>query len=105
MTLSLGHGAGWPMPLTATLNAVLLACWAVYAGGREALELVTYEAYFARERQREAWELDNFPEGEVEEMVQLYCKRGLPEERARSVVQTMATHSEFFVDVMMLEEL
>jgi len=101
--LSLGDAAGWTLMRTLTLNAVLLGCWAIYSAGREALEVLTYRAHYARERSREAWELDNFPEGEVEEMVQLYCKRGLPEHAARSVISTMAAHSsEFFVDVMML---
>ena len=38
-------------------------------------------------------------------MVQLYCKRGLPEHAARTVITTMATSPDFFVDIMMLEEL
>lgn len=102
---SLGDAAGWPSATTAKLQAAALLCWGVYAGCREALETVTYAAYYNRERRREAWELDNFPEGEVEEMVQLYSKRGLPEHAARTVVNAMASSPNFFVDVMMLEEL
>lgn len=47
-------------------------------------------------------ELENFPEGEVGEMVQLYVRKGLKEEKAKSAVEAMITEHEFFVDVMML---
>jgi len=91
---SLGDAAGWPAALTVKLNVVMLLCWMVYAACDEVLEMSTYARYYQRE-----------PEGEVEEMVQLYAKRGLPEDAARAVVTNMAASPEFFVDVMMLEEL
>lgn len=99
---SLGDAAGWPVALTLKISAALLLCGAAYAACQQALDTVTYSAYYERERKREAWEMDNFPEGEVEEMVQLYTKRGLPEHAARTVVTAMAASPDFFVDVMML---
>mmetsp|Transcript_1743 Transcript_1743/g.3433 ORF Transcript_1743/g.3433 Transcript_1743/m.3433 type:complete len:284 (+) Transcript_1743:84-935(+) len=103
--LALANGAGWPSSFSVPVSLVLVGCWAVCAACREGLESVTYSAHYARERSREAWELANFPEGEVAEMVQLYTKKGLPEVKARQVIKTMASATEFFVDVMMLEEL
>jgi len=103
--LALAHGAGWPPAFSVPVSLVLTGCWAVCAACREGLDSVTYSAHYARERSREAWELANFPEGEVAEMVQLYTKKGLPEPKARLVVEAMAPSTEFFVDLMMLEEL
>lgn len=55
VVLSLGDSAGWSPSLTVTMDATLLGCLAAYSAGREALEIVTYKAYYQRERQREAW--------------------------------------------------
>eukprot|EP00591_Stephanopyxis_turris_P011029 CAMPEP_0195514446 /NCGR_PEP_ID=MMETSP0794_2-20130614/5827_1 /TAXON_ID=515487 /ORGANISM="Stephanopyxis turris, Strain CCMP 815" /LENGTH=286 /DNA_ID=CAMNT_0040642695 /DNA_START=106 /DNA_END=966 /DNA_ORIENTATION=- len=57
------------------------------------------------ERRREMWEMDNYPEGEVREMVDIYEERGMTRQDAEQVIQTMAKYKEFFVDVMMMEEL
>lgn len=35
-------------------------------------------------------------------MVQLYVSKGLPQEEAETVINIMAEHTEFFVDVMMV---
>ena len=57
------------------------------------------------ERRREVWEFENYPEGEIEEMVELYEKKGISTEDARLVINTLAKYKEAFVDIMMVEEL
>ena len=50
-------------------------------------------------------EFDNHPEGEVEEMVDLYVSKGMNREDAEVVIRRMAKYPEFFIDIMMVEEL
>ena len=50
-------------------------------------------------------EYDNYPQGEISEMIDLYVERGMTKEDATTVVELMAPHRSFFVDVMMVEEL
>ena len=57
------------------------------------------------ERKGEERELDNYPEGEIKEMVELYEERDMKKDDAILVVETMAKYRDFFVDVMMEEEL
>ncbi|CAH0482762.1 unnamed protein product [Peronospora belbahrii] len=57
------------------------------------------------ERSRESWEFTNFPEGEIEEMVTLYEKKGISTDDAMLVVHTLAKYKEAFIDIMMVEEL
>jgi len=57
------------------------------------------------ERKREEWEVDNYVEGEVEEMVELYVKKGVPEDTARKIMKILSKHKKAFVDIMMAEEL
>ncbi|KAN0024111.1 hypothetical protein ACTFIV_008507 [Dictyostelium citrinum] len=57
------------------------------------------------ERKREAWEVEFYLEGEKSEMIEIYTKKGIPEEVAREVVDILSLNPKGFVDVMMVEEL
>lgn len=74
-------------------------------GVGDTVSTIAYNEHVFHERKRECWEFDNYPEGEINEMVDLYEQRGLPRDEAQVVVETMAKYREFFIDVMMAEEL
>jgi len=57
------------------------------------------------QRARERWELDNFPEGEKREMVEIYEHRGFTQEQATQLIDIMSTNHQFFVDHMLVYEL
>jgi len=61
--------------------------------------------YQACERKREEWEVDNNPEGEKIEMVEVYRNRGLSEEDSQTMANTISKSKKAWVEVMMLEEL
>ena len=75
--------------------------WAVNARLKHRIKSEVYD----RERKRESWELRNYKEGEVREIIELYEERGMSREDAEACVLRMAGYHEFFVDVMMAEEL
>jgi VIT1/CCC1 family predicted Fe2+/Mn2+ transporter len=61
--------------------------------------------YQQREKKREIWEFENYPEGEKAEMVAIYKTKGIAEKDAKNIVDKMAGHKDAFIDVMMVEEL
>jgi len=78
---------------------------ALSMGAGEFLSSRSYNAYVTKEREREEWELQNYPAGEIAEMVELFVARGMSREDAELVIQRMAKYKDFFVDLMMTEEL
>ncbi len=61
--------------------------------------------YNAAERQREEWEVDNYPEGEKQELVELYFDKGIDKNDAKTMVDIIAKNKKAWVDIMMVEEL
>ena len=98
-------GGGLSVPVVLIMGFSSLVADALSMGVGDALSSKAESDVAARERKREAWELDNYPEGEIHEMVELYSSKGVPREDASLIVQTMAKHREFFIDVMMRDEL
>jgi len=74
-------------------------------GFGDALSSKAENEYILSEKKREEWEFDNYKEGEIKEMVKLYQERGMNAEDAECVILKMAKYRDFFVDVMMKEEL
>jgi len=61
--------------------------------------------YARAERKRESWEVENYPEGEMKEMVEIYMDKGIAEKDAKQMVEILSKHKKAWVDVMMVEEL
>jgi hypothetical protein len=76
-----------------------LSFFTVWSDERLLMEFTEFE------KQREKWEVENFPEGEIQEMLQIYTGYGLSENDAMKVAQTLAKYPEFWVDHMLLHEI
>lgn len=63
------------------------------------------QEYYERERRREIWEVENFPEGEKAELYELYVSQGYSEEDARTMTEIKSKDKKLWVDAMMIEEL
>jgi DNA damage-binding protein 1 len=62
--------------------------------------------YINAEQDRERWEMENFLEGEISEMVDIYVERhGFKRDDAVAILGIMAKNREFFLSHMMVEEL
>ena len=57
------------------------------------------------EERREKWEVDNYPEGEIQEMLHIYTSYGVSESDAKLVAETLAKYPDFWVDHMLLHEI
>ena len=87
------HGAHLgPVAMLALAVSNVLAD-ALSMGAGEYLSSRSYNSYVRKEREREAWELQNYPAGEIAEMVELFVARGMSREDAELVIQRSARHA------------
>jgi VIT1/CCC1 family predicted Fe2+/Mn2+ transporter len=63
------------------------------------------QEYYQREWQREAWEVEHFPEGERAELYEIYQARGYSEEDAQRLVEVQSKDHQRWVNAMMVDEL
>lgn len=61
--------------------------------------------YHRQEYQREKWEIKNFPEAEVEEVRQIYKRKGFTGKDLENAVKTITSDEDRWLHCMMVEEL
>jgi VIT1/CCC1 family predicted Fe2+/Mn2+ transporter len=69
------------------------------------LSLKSEREYYARERERETWEIEHFPDGERSEMVEIYRAKGYSREDAEALMDIQSKDHALWVDAMMVHEL
>mmetsp|Transcript_12559 Transcript_12559/g.19450 ORF Transcript_12559/g.19450 Transcript_12559/m.19450 type:complete len:333 (-) Transcript_12559:89-1087(-) len=98
-------GGSLPTTVVLILGFSNIFADALSMGVGEFLSSKAENEWILSERRREQWEMDNYPEGEIREMIEIYESRGMNREDAEIVITTMAKYKDFFVDIMMAEEL
>jgi len=61
--------------------------------------------YALAEKKREEWEYENYPKGEIDEMIEIYKEKGMKIEDAKDLVAALLKHKDNFINTMMVEEL
>lgn len=61
--------------------------------------------YKHTEREREIWEVENYPDGEKKELVEFYESKGIEVQEVHTIVDIISRHKKAWVDIMMVEEL
>jgi VIT1/CCC1 family predicted Fe2+/Mn2+ transporter len=69
------------------------------------LQTKSDQEYYDRERQREAWEVVHFPDGEKAELQAVYETKGYTHEEAGKLIEIQTKDPEIWVDTMMVHEL
>lgn len=88
----------------AKMEAVLL-CLSLFVAARRTHDMHVYNMHYERERKREAWELSNYEDGEIEEMVTVYVERGMREADARRMMAIISSYPDVFLNMMMHDEI
>lgn len=98
-------GGGFGPNVVIVMGVSSLLADALSMGVGDALSSMAEVEVAKREREREAWELENFKEGEIKEMVEIYEGKGMSKEDAELVIRVCAKYEPMFVDMMLVDEL
>ncbi|CAM9243039.1 unnamed protein product [Hapterophycus canaliculatus] len=98
-------GGRLPVAVVLVLGFSNIFADALSMGVGEYLSSKAHNEYVMAEKKREEWELKNHREGEILEMVEIFEERGMSRQDAEDVIEKMAKYDDFFVNLMMNEEL
>ncbi len=69
------------------------------------LAFISEREYYDREWEREAWEVEHFPEGERVELLEIYEMQGYTAEDAERLTAIQTADHDLWVETMMVQEL
>jgi vacuolar iron transporter family protein len=98
-------GAALGPGIVLTLGLANLLADGVSMGAGAFLSLKSEQEYYDREREREFWEVEHFPDGELEELLDVYRAKGYSAEDAEKLVMIHSKEPDRWVDEMMVQEL
>lgn len=98
-----GGGLDWQVVPTVGLASVLAG--AISMGVGEYLGSIAETEHAHTERKREQWEFSSNPEGERQEMVQIFVGKGMSEDDATDVINKLSKYENLFLEIMMKHEL
>ncbi len=98
-----GAHLGTPVILIMGLANLLADGFSMATGAY--LSTKSEQEYYRKEWEREAWEVEHFPDGERAELYELYLQRGYSEEEAEQLVEIQSRDPERWVKAMMVDEL
>ncbi|UCE65030.1 MAG: VIT1/CCC1 transporter family protein [Candidatus Zixiibacteriota bacterium] len=99
------EGAKLPSGIVLILGFANLIGDGLSMGVGSYLSTKSQREYQKSERIREEWEIDNYPEGEIEEIKQIYKKKGFQGEDLERAMGIITSDKKVWVDTMMVEEL
>mmetsp|Transcript_5561 Transcript_5561/g.6004 ORF Transcript_5561/g.6004 Transcript_5561/m.6004 type:complete len:263 (+) Transcript_5561:39-827(+) len=103
--VSAALGSGYSPTVTLMFGLAIVFGESIIMGIDRYLQTKSELEYHLYERKREEWEVDNNPEGEKKEMVEIYTNKGIPEEDAMQMTDILSRHKTAWIDIMMVEEL
>lgn len=98
-----GGGLDWTAVLAIGFANIIADAMSMGVG--EFLSEWAETEWILREKDREEWEVKNYKKGEIEEMIQLYEAKGMSKEDATNVINVISKYEEFFLEIMMMQEL
>ena len=94
--------AGYRTMFTFVLGVIAIAFG---LSSNEVLQTISQRLFVEGEASREQWELEVNLQGEVDEMVQLYCEKGVPASVAQEIWGAYAKDPKIFLEAMMAAEI
>mmetsp|Transcript_23240 Transcript_23240/g.30098 ORF Transcript_23240/g.30098 Transcript_23240/m.30098 type:complete len:298 (+) Transcript_23240:97-990(+) len=98
-------GAGMPTKSVILLGLANLLADGISMGLGDYISEVAERRFEEHEYEREKWEFENFPQGEIEEMIQIYINKGVSEADAKLIMTTLSKYPDVFVRLMCVDEL